>query len=192
MTRLSQRGWCLACFFFFFEKNLWRVSLSFFISYRITHCTVRKYVPCPKKKKKKKDKWRDKMKKREKMKEKMKRDEHETRFFFFFLKNVWELQNPPDELAQNVSKKNPFRTISPHFSSKVHNLTVFSIIYMIWIRRFGPWQLFQNEFRAARYCVLVNAPSIFVDRNSGFVQIVLNFFQILIDVHRVHGCEKHW
>ena len=28
----------------------------------------------------------------------------------FFLKNVSEPSNPPDELAQNVSKKSPFRT----------------------------------------------------------------------------------
>ena len=31
----------------------------------------------------------------------------------------------------------------------------------------------------------------FVHRNSGFVQIVLNFSRILTGVHRVHGCEKH-
>ena len=58
--------------------------------------------------------------------------------------------NPPDELAQNVSK-NPFRTnYSSIFSSKVQNLTVFSIIYMIRIRFFGPRELIQNEFRAAQ------------------------------------------
>ena len=41
------------------------------------------------------------------------------------------------------------------------------------------------------YCTLVNSSSIFVHYDSGFVQIVLNFFRILIVVHRVHGCEKH-
>ena len=46
-----------------------------------------------------KDMRRKKMK--EKMKEKMKRDSGD----FFFLKNVSEPSNPPDELAQNVSKK---------------------------------------------------------------------------------------
>ena len=36
--------------------------------------------------------------------------------------------NPPDELTQNVSKKNPFRTnYSSIFSSKVQNLAVFQL-----------------------------------------------------------------
>ena len=37
------------------------------------------------------------------------------------------------------------------FSSKVQNLTVFSIIHMIRIRFFRPGELIQNGFRAARY-----------------------------------------
>ena len=41
------------------------------------------------------------------------------------------------------------------------------------------------------YRILVNTPSIFVHRESGFIQIVLNFFLILIGVHRVQGCEKY-
>ena len=46
-----------------------------------------------------------------KMKEKMNRGKDERKEFFFFLKkNVSEPSNPPDELAQNVSQKNPFRT----------------------------------------------------------------------------------
>ena len=46
--------------------------------------------------------------------------------------------NPPDDLAQNVSKKKkPFRTnYSSICSAKVQNLAVFSIIYMIRIRFF--------------------------------------------------------
>ena len=48
-------------------------------------------------------------KRREKMKEKMKRHEDERKDDFF-LKNVSEPSNPPDELAQNVSKNNPFQT----------------------------------------------------------------------------------
>ena len=64
------------------------------------------------------------MKREREMKEKM--------FLFFFLKNVSGPPNPPDELAQNVSKKNPRRTnYSSIFSSKVQNLTVVSIICMI-------------------------------------------------------------
>ena len=37
----------------------------------------------------------------------------------------------------------------------------------------------------------MNSPSIFARRNSEFIQVVLNFFLILIGVHRVHGCEQH-
>ena len=70
---------------------------------------------------------------------------------FFFQKNVSGPSNPPDYLAQNVSKKNPRRTnYSSIFSAKVQNLTVFSIIYMIRIRFFGPGELIQNYFRRAR------------------------------------------
>ena len=43
-------------------------------------------------------------------------------------KNVSGPSNPPDELAQNVSKKNPRRTnYSSIFSAKVQNLTVFQL-----------------------------------------------------------------
>ena len=45
--------------------------------------------------------------------------------------------------------------------------------------------------RASKNCILLHFPSVFGHRDSGFVQIVLNFFQILIGIHRVHGCEKH-
>ena len=69
---------------------------------------------------------------------------------FFFKKNVSRPSNPPDELAQNVSKKNPFRTnYSSIFSAKVQNLAVFSFIYMIRIRFFGPQELIQKYFRRA-------------------------------------------
>ena len=70
----------------------------------------------------------------------------------FFFKRVGELPNPPDELAQNVSLKNPCRTnYSSIFSSKVQNLTVFSIIYMIRTRFFGPGELIQRYFSGAQY-----------------------------------------
>ena len=41
------------------------------------------------------------------------------------------------------------------------------------------------------FSILVNYPSTFVNRDSGFIQIVLDFFKILSDAHRVHGCEKY-
>ena len=81
------------------------------------------------------------MKKREKMKgkmkEKMKRDKDE-REEDSFVKNVSRPSNPPDELAQNVSKKIPLgRIIFPFFFEGSQNPTVYSIIYMIRIRFFG-------------------------------------------------------
>ena len=48
-------------------------------------------------------------------------------------------------------KKIPFRRIIPPFSAKVQNLAVFSIIYMIRIRFFGPRELNQKGFSGARY-----------------------------------------
>ena len=61
------------------------------------------------------------------MKGEIKRDRSD-----FFPKNVSEPSHPPDELAQNVSKKNPRRTIySSIFSAKVQNLAVFPFIYML-------------------------------------------------------------
>ena len=85
-----------------------------------------------------------------KMKEKMERDRDE-RNDDFFPKNVSRPLNPPDELAQNVSKKSLSNELLLHFSSRIQNLTVFSIIYMIRIRFFGWRELNQNGFRRARY-----------------------------------------
>ena len=69
----------------------------------------------------------------------------------FQKKNVSRPSNAPDELAQNVSEKNSSRTnYSSIFSSKVQNLTVFSIKYMIRIRFFGSEELNQKGFRRAR------------------------------------------
>ena len=47
-------------------------------------------------------------------------------------------------------KKNFPDELFLHFSSKVQNLTVFSIIYMIRIRFFGPGELNQRTFPATR------------------------------------------
>ena len=65
--------------------------------------------------------------------------------------NVSGPSNPPDEPAQNVSKKISLDKLFLHFSSKVHNLTVFSIIYMTRIRFFGLGELIQRTFWAAQY-----------------------------------------
>ena len=61
-----------------------------------------------------------------------------------FSKNASGPSNPPDELAQSVWKKSLSEQLFLHFSAKVQNLTVFSIIYMIRIRFFGPGELNQN------------------------------------------------
>ena len=46
--------------------------------------------------------------------------------FFFF--KVSRHPNPPDGLAQNVSKKSLSDELFLHFSSKVQNLTVFQLL----------------------------------------------------------------
>ena len=66
------------------------------------------------------------------MKEKIKRVIDEKRCKKrFFPKNVSRPSNPPDELAQNVSKKK--KSISDelflHFSAKVQNLAVFIYLH---------------------------------------------------------------
>ena len=73
--------------------------------------------------------------------------------FFKKKKNVSRPSNPPDELAQNVSKKKkiPFGRIIPPFFYKSSESGRFSFIYMIRIRFFGPGELIQNYFRAAQY-----------------------------------------
>ena len=87
------------------------------------------------------------------MKEKMKRGKDERKDFSST--NVSGPSNPPDELTQNVSKKkkNLSGELFLHFSSKVQNLTVLSISYMIRIRFFGSGELNQRAFSGARYGV---------------------------------------
>ena len=98
---------------------------------------------------------RDKMKEGERENERENGEIEMKEKMNFCQKKVSRPSNPPDELAQNVSKTNPFRTqYSSIFSSKVQNLTVFLIIYMIRIRFFGPGELIQNGFSAARYLSL--------------------------------------
>ena len=90
-------------------------------------------------KKKKEKRKKKKEKEKEKRKRKRKAEENQKREKMFFLggKNVSKPSNPPDELAQNVSEKIHSDELFLLFSSKVQNLTVFSIIYMIRIRFFG-------------------------------------------------------
>ena len=73
----------------------------------------------------------------------MKRNERQDDFF---QTNVSRPSNPPDEIAKMFRKKSPSDELFLHFSSKVQNLTVFSIIYMIRIRFFGPGELFRIIF----------------------------------------------
>ena len=80
------------------------------------------------------------------MTEKMKRDRGD-----FFPQNVARPSNPPDELAQNVSKKITVGRIVPPFFCKSSESGRFSIIHMIRIRFFGPRELNQKGIRAAQY-----------------------------------------
>ena len=51
-----------------------------------------------------------------------------------------------------------------------------------------PW----SSFKLHQYWILVRFPNVFVHCDSGFVPIVLDFFQIFSFVHRVYGCKEHW
>ena len=68
----------------------------------------------------------------------------------FFLKMFQDPQTRQMNF-QNVSKKSLSDELFLHFSSEVQNLTVFSIIYIIRIRFFGPGELIQNIFSSAQY-----------------------------------------
>ena len=59
-------------------------------------------------------------------------------------------------MKENMFRKIPFGTNYSSFSSKVQNLTVFSIIHMIRTRVFGPGELIQKYFRVARYSLLLS------------------------------------
>ena len=72
---------------------------------------------------------------------------------FLFEKMFQDPQTPPDASAQHVSNKNLRRTnYSSIFPSKNQNLTLFSIIYMIRIRFFGPWKIDSEIFSARTEC----------------------------------------
>ena len=73
----------------------------------------------------------------------MKRNERKDDFFEK-KKNVSGPSNPPDELAQNVSKKITVGRIIPPFFCNSSESGRFSIIYMIRIRFFGPGELNQK------------------------------------------------
>ena len=79
--------------------------------------------------------------------EKMKRDRGE----FFFLKNVSGPSNPPDELAQNVSKKIPVgRIIPPFFLQKFRIWPFFNYLHESNSIFWAPRELIQKGVRAAR------------------------------------------
>ena len=63
-------------------------------------------------------------------------------------KNVTAPSYQSDELAQNVSKKTLSDALFLHFSSKVQNLTVFSIISRFEFDFSDRWELIQRFFRA--------------------------------------------
>ena len=109
-----------------------------------------------------KEKSRDTMKKRrEDERENKRHDEEERRW-----KGKWRERWNEEFFYEKCFKTlKPARWISPKrfekkitvgriflcFNAKVQNLNVFWIIYMIRIRFFGPRELIQKYFRAARY-----------------------------------------
>ena len=87
----------------------------------------------------------EKMKMKEEMKEKRedeREDEREERRYDVVEKRL-KPKNPPDEKAHHDSKKCPPDEL---FVRKFRISPVFSIIYMVRIRIFGPRELIQNEF----------------------------------------------
>ena len=71
------------------------------------------------------------------------------------MKRCFKTLKPARCISPKCFEKKPARSPSDelflHFSAKVQNLAVFSFIYMIRIRFFGPGELIQKYFRAARY-----------------------------------------
>ena len=66
-------------------------------------------------------------------------------------KHVSGPSNPPDELAQKVSKKNPRRTIySSIFLQKCRILPFFHLFTLFEFDFFGPRELNQKGFSGAR------------------------------------------
>ena len=77
----------------------------------------------------------------------MKRDERKDDFC---LEKMFQNLKPAWWISWKCSEKSLSDELFLFFSSKVQNLTVFSIIYMIRIRLFGPDELFQKGFLAAQ------------------------------------------
>ena len=72
-------------------------------------------------------------------------------------RNVSEPSSPPDESAQNVSKKIAVGRIIPPFFFESSESGRFSFIYMIRIRFFGSGELIQITFLAAQYAPITCA-----------------------------------
>ena len=81
--------------------------------------------------------------KREKMKDnitrKWREEKRTRRQFFFFKKKCFETFKPARWICPKFRKRMPVGRFIPPFLSKVQNLIVFSIIYMIWIRFLTTW-----------------------------------------------------
>ena len=86
--------------------------------------------------KRREEKRREEKRREEKRREEKRRGEEikmegkrrETKEDMILLKSVSNQKNPPDELAQHVSRKIPFGRFFQIFLSKFQNLTAFSII----------------------------------------------------------------
>ena len=79
-----------------------------------------------------------------------------------------------------------YTTFSIHIAGSVLKRAIWSSLIKLQSFSLSELQI------APIYCILVSSPRTFVHRDSGFVQIVLGFFQVLIVIHRAHCCEEHW
>ena len=100
-----------------------------------------------------------KRKKRRQKRGRKKREKEKTRRRNIFPKKSQNSKNPPDELSHHDSKQNPAGiNHSVVCSSKVQNLTHFSINSMIRIRFSGCQELIWKGFPRARYTREANKP----------------------------------
>ena len=104
------------------------------------------------------------------MRDKMKRDGGD----FFFEKCLRTLQPATWISPKCFRTKSLSDELFLHFSSKVQNLTVFSIIYMIRIRFFGPGEFIQNGFSDEQYVFDIESICIHGKEDSENVRTVKN------------------
>ena len=130
-----------------------------------------------------------------KMKEKMKRDRDERKDDLL-LKKCFKTLQPARRISPRCfEKKSLSDELFLHFSSKVQNLTVFSIIYMIRIPFFGPGELIQRYFRAARYALSLPSSTGGLDNIlavESFLVFEVQFVAVSLRIHTAFSDARTW